>query len=197
MKKIVCGLLFCWVACFNLYAQEETSEQVLEEASMPVFVIRNRGLAAVFDDFIDKAKGINRSGTIFGVSFTMFDIDSKDKVDICIYAVRPPEPQDSLTLYIPRDFQWAFIRHRDILFRVQFYSYTTSFNYYLLTDMLKKLPQKQKIYLKNPPPDYYPRPVYEYPELLLAEMYDYNGEEWYYGIRVWIDEDYEIIELNQ
>lgn len=28
-------------------------------------------------------------------------------------------------------------------------------------------------------------------------MYDYNGEEWYYGIQVCIDVDYEVIELNQ
>lgn len=50
---------------------------------------------------------------------------------------------------------------------------------------------------KNSFADYYPRPAYEYSDVLLEEMYDYNGEEWYYGIRVCIDEDYEVIELNQ
>ncbi|MCI7139725.1 hypothetical protein [Alistipes sp.] len=194
MKKIILALLCCWGFCSSLFAQEEE----IGRDSLPVFVIRDRGLAAAFDDFIDRAKAVNRPGTIFGISFGLLDIDSKDIVDIYMYVVQPPEPQDSLAFYEPQHYHWAFIRHRNVLFRARFASYATSFNYYLLTDMLEKLPRKQKICLKDPPPGYYSGPICEYDDsCLLEDFYEYDGKEWSHGIREYPDDieaEYEFID---
>lgn len=186
MKKLVLCILFCWAFCSNTYAQSEN----IGTDSLPVFAIQDRELADVFDDFIDRAKDIDRTGTIFGVSFGLFDEGHpKGEMYVYMYVVRPaePYPQDSLTLYRPHEFNWGFIQHRDILFRAQFHSYATEFNYYMLTDRLKKLPKKQKVCMKLPPQGYYDsRPAYEYNDRRLDCLYSYDGEKWVYGIKAMI-----------
>lgn len=190
MRRIVLNFLFCCTFCTGVYAQDGG----LQRDSLPVFVIQDQEFASIVDDFIDKAKKIdNHTSAAFNISITLSDIGLTDEIHLWLNLREQCEFSDSLTFYKNPHSHQAFILHRNVLFRANIDSYATSFNYHLLTEMLKVLPKKQSILLKAPPPEFYDlnrsggNPL---EDTILESFHEYDGKKWFHGINI-ID-DYEL-----
>ncbi len=188
MKKVVLGLLFCWAFYPNLYAQKDG----IERDSLPVFVVKDQELASIMDDFIDKAREFeNHPAAVFNISITLCDVGLTDEIRLWLNLREQCEFSDSLILYKNPHSHQAFILHRNVLFRANIDSYANSFNYHLLTKMLKVLPKKQSIYLANPPSGYYDLNLNggdPMKDTLLESFHEYDGTKWYHGIREIVDD---------
>lgn len=188
MRKIVLSFLFY----FALYSSVFAQERGMERDSLPVFVIQDRELASIVDDFIDMAQKIdNDAPAAFNISITMSDIGLTDEINFWLNLREQNENFDPFILYKNPHFHQAFILHRNVLFRANIHSYAASFNYHLLTKMLEVLPKKQSIYFKDPPPDFYDLNLnggHPLEDTILESFHGYDGTKWYHGIRIYEDE---------
>lgn len=190
MRKIT----LCFMLCCTLYASVYAQEGRLERDSLPVFVIQDEGLASIVDNFIVEARKLDyQSPATFHVYITLYNIGLSDEIHFLLDLRKQSEISDSLILYKNPHYHQAFIQHRDVLFRANITSYSDSFNYHLLTKMLKVLPRKQSIFFKDPPPDLYElnrRGGNPLEDTILDSFHEYDGKKWYHGIRIYKD-DYE------
>ena len=195
MRKIAFSFLFCCTLYTGMYAQECG----LQRDSLPVFVIQNRELASIVDDFISETQRINYDApAAYHIYISLFDRGSSDEMHFLLDLRKQSENSDSLILYKNPHFHQAFILHRNVLFRANITSYAASFNYHLLTTMLKALPRKQSIYFKDPPPDFYDlnrRGGNPFEDTIFDSFHEYEGTKWYHGMRVYKDEpEFEFID---
>lgn len=195
MKRIALIFLFCCMLYTSGYAQKGG----LEKDSLPVFIIQDRELASIVDDFIAKAQKIDcHAPTAYHIYVNLYDINLTDEVHFLLDRRIQHESSDSLILYKNPYYHQAFIRHRDVLFRANIHSYADSFNYHLLTEMLKVLPEKQAIYFKTPPPDFYDlnqRGGHPMEDTILDSVHEYSRKKWFHGIRIYKDDD-EFLEVK-
>ncbi len=182
MRKIVVGFLLCWVLYPSVYAQKGG----IERDSLPVFVIQDRKFASIVDDFIDNAQKIDdHTATAFNISITLSDIGLTDEIQFWLNLRKQSEFSDSLILYKNPHSHQAFILHRNVLFRANIDSYATSFNYHLLTTMLKMLPEKRVVYFRDAPSDFYDlnrnggNPL---EDTILESFHRYDGKKWSHGV---------------
>ena len=188
MRRIVFGFLFCCTLCSSVLAQEVG----LERDSLPVFIIQDRELASIVDNFIAESQKIEcNAPTAYHIYVNLSDINLTDQVHFLLDRREQNEISDSLILYKNPNYHQALIRHKNVLFRVNIHSYANSFNYPRLTGMLTVLPEKQVVYFQDPPPDFYDlnrRGGNPLEDTLLDSFHEYDGTKWYHGIRVYKDE---------
>lgn len=194
MKRVVTvlGFLFCLMFYPNLYARNEG----IERDSLSVFEIQDLELAAIFDNFIDQAQNLDLEGAVF---WTVFSRD--DSIILVDLDVRKqPELSDSLILYKNPHFYLALVRHRNVLFRAYIDFSATS--HPMLKKMLRALPQKQSVYMKDPPSGYYDLnlrggdPLRD--TLLESFWFYYDNKEWREGLYIdYIDDTLEFYKIDE
>jgi hypothetical protein len=144
MKKIAFSFLFGCILCTSVFAQDSG----LERYSLPVFIIQNCELASLVNDFIEDSKCLDNDHPLV-IFYISFDFIGDDSIYVTLRADKPSKDSDSLILHQDPHGQLALIRHGDVLLRADIdYSRDPVFNYQVLTDMLKTLPDKQTVYLK-------------------------------------------------
>jgi hypothetical protein len=168
----------------NAYAQDGN----LERDSLPVFVIQDEELRSIFDDFIAEARKMGyHNSQDYGANINVVHINFTDEMSLLLNVRKQHETLDFGVLYRNPNYHQAFIKHNDILVRTHIKSYSNSFNYHILTGMLKVLPVKQTIYFKDPPSGFYDLnrmggdPM---DDTLLDSYCEYYDTKWHRGIRI-------------
>ncbi len=128
----------------------------IDPDSLSVFTINDPNLLAVVDEFINKAeKGKYASPTQYNIYIELDDPNLSDIITFHIALRKQNEDYNPTMMYeISKNFQ-TFIKHRDVLFRTYIRSNSVTYNYHILDNFLELLPEKQAIYLKKPPTDFY------------------------------------------
>jgi hypothetical protein len=174
MRKLVLGILFSCILHSPVCAQENG----LVRDSLPVFIIQDREFASIVDEFIADVKRLDNKTT---ATFRI-DIDIvKDAMYMWLSHIELNRNPNRQILYKSAHDHWAFIRHQNVLFPVNIRSYVVSFNYYILTEMLKVLPEKQDVYFKDFPSDFDDRTSVMGNVLFFLD-YRYDGTKWHKGI---------------
>lgn len=181
MKTITFCILFLCLFCSQGYAQDE----VLERYSLPVFTIQDSELAAIVDEFLVVVQNIE--GDYSSVLYIYVYIEQYyGTIHFNLKLSKQIDTFDSLVLYKNPNYYQAFVQHNNVLFRLNIESYGSVFNYDLVTNMIKRLPNKQSVYFKDPPPGYYDinlRGEGSTANSIYDSFHEYNGVEWYHGIR--------------
>lgn len=182
MRRIVLIFLLSYALHPSVYAQECG----LERDSLPVFVVLDETLGAILDDFIAEAKKIDcLTPTAYHIYIDLFDIGLTDEMHFLLDRRKQNENCDSLILYKNPHYHQAFILQKGVLFRANIHSFADSFNYHLLTEMLKVLPEKQAINFKVPPSDFYDlnqiggNPL---EDTILDSFHRYDEKKWSHGV---------------
>ncbi len=184
MKRLLLSFLFCSILYPSIYAQESG----LERDSLPVFVIQDRKLASIVDEFITEAQNFdNNSPTKYYIHINLGDNIVSVNLDI----KEQNANSDSLILYKNPHWHQAFIWHQDILFFVNITSSAYAYKYDMLIDWIKKLPIRQVVYFRNPPLDFYE--ISEWggnplEGLIFSSLHEFDGTKWYHGIRAYEDD---------
>ncbi len=184
MKRFVLSFLLCCILYPSVYAQDCG----LERDSLPVFVIQDRELATLVNDFIVKAQTLdNNSSTTFHMHINLRDSVVSVSLDMKAQNVN----SDSLVLFKNPNWHQAFIRHQDILFFANITSSTYAYKYDVLAEWIKRLPTRQDAYFKDPPPDFYEISTWggnPLEGLIFSSYHEYDGTKWHHGYIDQIDD---------
>ncbi|MDR1756014.1 MAG: hypothetical protein LBR65_03515 [Culturomica sp.] len=199
MKRFLLSFLFCSILYPSVYAQEGG----LEKDSLPVFVIQDRKLSSIVDEFIAQSQKFDDKSLItFYIHINLGDKVVSVNLDIKEQSVN----SDSLILYKNPHYHQAFIRHQNILFFANITSSAYAYKYDVLAEWIKRLPTRQNVYFKDSPVDFYE--ISEWggnplEGLIFSSFHEFDGTKWCHGIledgpeNEWIIEEPDSTPINE
>jgi hypothetical protein len=179
-KKNICLLVFGAILfSTKLLSQEST----FQKDTLPIFVVKDKNIAVYIDSFLFDTyhRYDNFSDGLFVMYIGLFDKKENelDKMKITLFLRKQDKDSDPIILYKNPNYQQAFVLHRSVLFQANFKSYFDPANFQKLPEILKELPIKQRVYFKEPPPEFYDVRLHgEIPyedEIMSWGAYFYNG----------------------